>query len=179
MNKVSLIFLSKTERELFLDNLKSLFHIWWYPNLPACQKKREVWIVSSPILLSATYYSSPHVSSEDLPCWQKLFLIVYMNFWWQFFTPRCYYRFLIFFLFPGMVYGDICIVWVSLTSTLTAANVSMFRISCSVILLAIIMVIIIIIVIIIIRRRTDNNSKTQGSAPVGLYLLSHGQRLVS
>ena len=55
----------------------------------------------------------------------------------------------------------------------------MFRISCSVILLAIIMVIIIIIVIIIIRRRTDNNSKTQGSAPVGLYLLSHGQRLVS
>ena len=54
----------------------------------------------------------------------------------------------------------------------------MFRISCSVILLAIIMVIIIIIVIII-RRRTDNNSKTQGSAPVGLYLLSHGQRLVS
>ena len=55
----------------------------------------------------------------------------------------------------------------------------MFRISCPVILLAIIMVIIIIIVIIIIRRRTDNNSKTQGSAPVGLYLLSHGQRLVS
>ena len=54
----------------------------------------------------------------------------------------------------------------------------MFRISCPVILLAIIMVII-IIVIIIIRRRTDNNSKTQGSAPVGLYLLSHGQRLVS
>ena len=53
----------------------------------------------------------------------------------------------------------------------------MFRISCPVILLAIIMVIIIIIVII--RRRTDNNSKTQGSAPVGLYLLSHGQRLVS
>ena len=55
----------------------------------------------------------------------------------------------------------------------------MFRISCPVILLAIIMVIIIIIVIIIRRRRTDNNSKTQGSAPVGLYLLSHGQRLVS
>ena len=54
----------------------------------------------------------------------------------------------------------------------------MFRISCPVILLAIIMVII-IIVIIIRRRRTDNNSKTQGSAPVGLYLLSHGQRLVS
>ena len=55
----------------------------------------------------------------------------------------------------------------------------MFRISCPVILLAIITVIIIIIVIIIRRRRTDNNSKTQGSAPVGLYLLSHGQRLVS